>query len=111
MAIKLGATGITFQDNSVQTTAGGPVTTQYAIGSYVMGRPLNSTNYNNDTLAGSSLYIWQPGGMISESSYMGGAGGSSAYLDLISVGSWRCVSRAYGDGSSKASPGLWVRYA
>ena len=110
MPLKLGATGITFHDNSVQTTAGGPVTTQYAIGSYVIGRPINMTNYNNDTLAGSSLYVWVPTGVYSEGNLTTLSGIPSAYLDLINIGSWRCVSRAYGDGT-RAAAGLWVRYA
>lgn len=128
MAIKLGATGITFHDNSVQTTAGGPVTTQYAIGSYVLGRPQNTTNYNNDTIAGSSLYAtfnsvagdpesglgaaWA--GYLARQNNSGNYNGTHIASSLVNTGSWRCVSLAGGPGSPSgngATPGLWVRYA
>ena len=122
MAIKLGATGITFQDNSVQTTAGGPVTTQYAIGSYVFGRPQNtSTTYNNTTIAGSSLYAgsyqygWQnESGTIWYPYYP--STGSGMVASLVNTGSWRCVSVSsgginVGGGNYLAISGLWVRYA
>jgi hypothetical protein len=129
MAIKLGATGITFHDNSVQTTAGGPVVDQYAIGSYVLGRPQNSTSYNNSTIAGSSLYAtnnayannvafespytgWLPYSV----SYGGGARETYAQQSLVNTGSWRCVSLAGGSNNSGTytsygNVGLWVRYA
>ena len=129
MAIKLGATGITFHDNSVQTTAGGPVTTQYAIGSYILGRPANITSYNNSTIAGSSLYATP-----AQTVYMSGYNESpydarwstivSSNLPftgemLINTGSWRCVSIALGGRPYSSGPnyddkvlaGLWVRYA
>jgi hypothetical protein len=121
MAIKLGATGITFQDNSVQTTAGGPVTTQYAIGSYVLGRPLNNTSYNNSTIAGTSLYAagsqsntrWDSEGQAMTFIVNNGSGNS-----LVNTGSWRCVSIAPGNGINSGlggdgfgQLGLWVRYA
>ena len=120
MAIKLGATGITFQDNSVQTTAGGPVTTQYAIGSYVMGRPLTPTvSYNNSTIAGSSLYATSPTsvarnnyneiGQFQDTNF-GAFSNTTGGVSLVSTGSWRCVSIAYSNGTESV-PGLWVRYA
>ena len=126
MAIKLGATGITFHDNSVQTTAGGPVTTQYAIGSYVMGRPANFTSYNNATIAGTSLYATTSNTFYSDtyretSVFAGWAGlatwfqglgsASGAWTSLVNTGSWRCVSYAGGGASDGGYPGLWVRYA
>jgi hypothetical protein len=120
VAIKLGATGITFQDNSVQTTAGGPVTTQYAIGSYVLGRPGNRTNYNDATIAGSSLYVTL-NAYITDPEDSGLRWANSLYNAnvprqlgsqlLVNTGSWRCVSQAAGDGSTIGTPGLWVRYA
>lgn len=126
MAIKLGATGITFQDNSVQTTAGGPVTTQYAIGSYVFGRPRDITNYDNSTVAGSSLYAsffpYLQGSDAEGGPFAGygfwpninvvgtGQQATTASSTLVNTGSWRCVSAAGGAGNTGA-PGLWVRYA
>jgi hypothetical protein len=124
MAIKLGATGITFQDNSVQTTAGGPVTTQYAIGSYVLGRPQNSTNYDNATIAGTSLYasfapyafnhIIEGVGFTGYTTYQATISGYGVMFtpgtSLVNTGSWRCVSLASGSGAFGAA-GLWVRYA
>jgi hypothetical protein len=126
MPLKLGATGITFHDNSVQTTAGGPVTTQYAIGSYVIGRPADFTSYNNTTIAGSSLYATGTSMNYNNNTegayadwYLGNFGnaGNSSFISLINTGSWRCVSiaGAYTLGGSPpkymTQSGLWVRYA
>ena len=120
MPLKLGATGITFHDNSVQTTAGGPVVDQYAIGSYVMGRPLNVTSYNNSTIAGSNLYAvgYQAvtASFDNESSILSfklpnNADGSGNFAtSLVNTGSWRCVSIAAA-ANSNGGAGLWVRYA
>jgi hypothetical protein len=125
MAIKLGATGITFQDNSVQTTAGGPVTTLYAIGSYTIGRPATANTVSVDTtIAGSSLYMTSMNASYAfqydENSNFQSQGffpipgiGNSSSQSVITVGSWRCLSTAYaisGEGT-RALPGLWVRYA
>jgi hypothetical protein len=103
-------------------------TTQYAIGSYILGRPQNTTQYNNSTIAGSSLYA------VGSLSYyrvnsteemasqwatslpntgnpppLGNLGG------LINTGSWRCVSGnargAVSGSNTYADLGLWVRYA
>ena len=120
-----------------QTSAGGGVTslngqtgaidntTQYAIGSYVMGRPANTTSYNNTTIAGSSLYAtWSPYGTVYNAegmTYTAGFGTIGAtngqyfsvgpYSSLVNTGSWRCVSIAGSTSGSASSPGLWVRYA
>jgi hypothetical protein len=120
MPLKLGATGITFHDNSVQTTAGGPVVDQYAIGSYILGRPLApSTQYNNSTIAGSSLYATSPTARAQnnfdeigqyQSTTFGAVSGGTETNILISIGSWRCVSVASSAGNV-GMPGLWVRYA
>jgi hypothetical protein len=113
MPLKLGATGITFHDNSVQTTAGGPVTTQYAIGSYVLGRPYNyTTGYNNTTVAGTDLYASASQGYVRNNE--GPASFESIGISLVNIGSWRCVSIAPQSGSganSNGGCGLWVRYA
>lgn len=97
-------------------------TTQYAIGSYVYGRPANaSTTYNNSTVAGSSLYAGSSQyGYISEHGnnwqpyYTGMGQGTTP--SLVNTGSWRCVSIssggiASGGGNYQATSGLWVRYA
>lgn len=142
MATRIHNTGITFPDSSTQTTAaaGGGVTslngqtgvidntTQYAIGSYVLGRPNNyTTTYNNSTIAGSSLYATGPTTYrnydISENIVMsdGWVGGTSlAVTSLVNTGSWRCVSIAGAgyrsnqgahNNNQNGIPGLWVRYA
>jgi hypothetical protein len=100
-------------------------TNQYAIGSYVMGRPQNTTSYNNSTIAGSSLYAsWFPFGSLfnSENSQTTNAygrwtvsvGNDGANLDAtsshVNTGTWRCVSIA-GASGSLGHPGLWVRTA
>jgi len=85
----------------------------YAIGSYIVGRPANSTNYAaNSTIAGSSLRTFPTCVVMDNSS-------NDAYLPYfntglgnigvtIGSGTWRCTSRAYGDGNNSTS-GLWVR--
>jgi len=99
-------------------------TTQYAIGSYIMGRPKNNTVYNNSTIAGSSL--WAVGaGMVyvnnseAPNAFVTIAATTSVYTGqnvatLINTGSWRCVSYAgivSTSGADGSLPGLWVRYA
>jgi len=90
-------------------------TTQYAIGSYICGRPLNLSAYNNSTIAGSSLYATLPGGYANYNAENGGYyftnhNGVSYNGTLINTGSWRCVSAA-GMSSLPNYAGLWVRYA
>ena len=99
-------------------------TTQYAIGSYVIGRPNNGNNYDNQTIAGTSLYVTSPTGFyinaINES-FSSPAQGFSALnsafsgSQLVNTGSWRCVSRTYGASNVPSydawGAGLWVRYA
>jgi hypothetical protein len=92
-------------------------TTQYAIGSYIIGRPNNaSTTYNNTTIAGSSLYAVS----VTVSAYNynseSGAQGYTAANSFVNTGSWRCVSISAGttivaSGTNLAYAGLWVRYA
>jgi hypothetical protein len=119
-----------------QTPAGGGVTslngqtgavvntTQYAIGSYILGRPFNyDTVYNNSTIAGSSLYAACTGTQVELSE--GVTQWANPYqttltnlVVLINTGSWRCVSIAgitsypsQPNGINKGWLGLWVRYA
>lgn len=126
MPTKIHNTGITFPDATIQTTAatGGGVTslngqtgaidntTQYAIGSYVIGRPLNITNYNNSTVAGSILYATTTNGNVGTNEQGQQTWGNTQLVSLVNTGSWRCVSISSGiSGQSNAFPGLWVRYA
>lgn len=93
---------------SVNGQTGAVVSTSlWSIGLVIMGRPPNNTDYQpGDTIAGSSLYSCSYGGQWNV--------GSSTFTGpppvLINVGSWRCVSNAYGYASAGLS-GLWVRYA
>lgn len=82
-----------------------------AIGSVVLGRPANSTNYAaGSTVAGSSLYATSPWTF-----YSGGwsaIGGTAAMTTLINTGSWRCISPAYQESTNGYGlSGLWMRYA
>lgn len=90
-----------------------PPTTLYAIGTYVTGRPQNTTVYAVDsTIAGSSLYatstpvFWTAGGWRTPTN----GASVSGVNTLVNTGTWRCVSPA---GSSPGDvayyPGLWVR--
>jgi hypothetical protein len=83
-------------------------TDQYAIGSYVTGRPQDVANYtNNTTIAGSSLYVTSlNNGTIARGSSTWSAGANQS---LINTGTWRCLGSAYGNGSTAGYPGLWVR--
>jgi hypothetical protein len=113
-----------------QTPAGGGVTslngqtgavvdtTQYAIGSYVLGRPANSTSYDNATIAGSSLYAVASGTAWARDFERSTSGFTNAYAVLINTGTWRCVSIAGGSnavgpppGATYSYAGLWVRTA
>jgi hypothetical protein len=101
-------------------------TTQYAIGSYVLGRPVNVTNYNNSTIAGSSLYASSTGVYVrqgvQEAAPFGPSFSGNNYTSTshVNTGSWRCVSIAAAGLSNysseysyeyQGSMGLWVRYA
>jgi hypothetical protein len=94
--------------SSVNGVTGAVVTTGlYAIGSFVIGRPANMTNYpGGSTVAGSALYSTLYG-----ANYTASGWNVAGWVEFINTGSWRCVSIAYGDGSSLGNPGLWVRYA
>jgi hypothetical protein len=91
-------------------------TSLYAIGSYVTGRPRNTSDYSaNTTIAGSSLYSVPVGGVY----YVGfgnfymyniGEGGSAYVGDThVNTGTWRCMSPATNAGSGSSASGLWVR--
>ena len=93
---------------SVNGVTGAVVTTGlYAIGSCVIGRPANMSNYaGGSTVAGSALYATLYG-----ANYTASGWNVAGWADLINTGSWRCMSMAYGDASTIGNPGLWVRYA
>lgn len=83
-------------------------TSLYAIGSYVTGRPQNTTNYTVDsTVAGSSLYSLPPGSWYSGSSFFTLGNNNPPLGVLVNTGTWRCVSPA--SFSTNAIAGLWVR--
>jgi len=95
-------------------------TTQYAIGSYVYGRPANFTTYNNSTIAGSSLYAVGSGDVSWTTDESSGntwklvsrnAGTGAFAVVLVNTGTWRCVSIAAVEGTSAGYSGLWVRTA
>jgi hypothetical protein len=98
-------------------------TTQYAIGSYVLGRPANFTSYNNSTIAGSSLYavssglIYRTNEGTNEWNAYNANNGATQATSLVNTGSWRCVSIAGQVNAPSPNytfvgwPGLWVRYA
>ena len=88
-------------------------TNLYAIGSYVVGRPANQTQYAaNSTIAGSSLYgtdtctfRFISGGVWKNN--VSGADVSSPAL--INTGTWRAMSVAGAIDGNYGFPGLWVR--
>ncbi len=81
--------------------------TAFAVGAYVMGRPQNTSNYNQgDTIAGSSLYMTAPNASY-DGSWSGGA------VVLINTGTWRCMSRCvqltFAGPSFAGVAGMWLR--
>jgi hypothetical protein len=86
-------------------------TSLYAIGSYISGRPQNTTDYApNSTIAGSSLYNVTIGVRWNGSAWADQYVGTNypASVDLINTGTWRCVTRAFGT-TNRGFAGLWVR--
>lgn len=103
-----GVTSVNSQTGAVVTT------TLYAIGSYIIARPANTTSYDvNDTLAGTSLYAISSGAMYGGSSWL--APNAAAYTSptpaLVNTGNWRCVSPAGVTSQGYGMGGLWVRYS
>ncbi len=125
MSVSLGSTGITFPDATTQTTAAGAGgvtslngqtgaitnTSLYAIGSYIIGRPANTSGYaSNATIAGSSLSATPSGAIYG--TYFQPRGGDGTNINSscpnVGTGTWRCVAPApsiNGEGLT----GLWVR--
>ena len=83
----------------------------YAIGSYIIGGPLNLTNYAvNATIAGSSLHSTSAGAVYTSGSVFNWANGNTLTngSTLVNTGTWRCVS-PLGTSTSLRPNGLWVR--
>lgn len=96
------------------TISTSPPTTLYAIGTYIVGRPSNLNDYvPNDTIAGSSLNgVTTPAYYTGTSFYIYNAqqgGARSTSTNNVGTGTWRCMSRAWGNSSDTAGSGLWVR--
>lgn len=109
-----GVTSLNGQSGAITNTS------LYAIGSYVTGRPANTTAYAVDaTLAGSSLYAIPTNAYRGASAFIAATSnttgtnpaGSTVTGILVNTGTWRCVSPAptvsY-DGACGLA-GLWVR--
>lgn len=101
-------------------------TTLYAIGSYTIGRPQNyTTDYLNQTAAGSSIYVWSQLASGTTPNYQYNTeNGSTIWTGysvqntnrgVIGSGSWRCLNGGgvYYNGINTRNGwvGLWVRYA
>jgi hypothetical protein len=118
VAVAGGVTSLNGQTGAITNTS------LYAIGSYIIGRPQNSTNYAADsTIAGSSLYSNMAGrnadiqvgcsptwGSVFVGQRNAGIAEILPTAVLINTGTWRCITQAVGDGCIAAS-GLWVRTA
>lgn len=96
--------------NSLNGQSGHIVNTElFSIGSVITGRPLNSTSYEvNSIIAGSSLYQMSSSSKLSNNIVFEPAGNFSYSSGNVGVGSWRCISMAYGTGTNSL-PGVWVR--
>lgn len=110
MPTTLRNTDILFNDGSTQSTAATTPTTLYAVGTYITGRPNNTTTYAaNSTLAGSSLYsITTTTYWSSSNGWTESINGSNYTPPSPGVGTWRCMSIARSD-SAFGMCGLWVR--
>ena len=98
--------GIQFADGTTQTTAAGGAPSALAVGSYIIGRPNNTNNYNaGDTIAGGSLFMAPPGSQYDGSFSDGGTS--------VSSGTWRCMSRnfqkVFAGPTYVGLMGLWCR--
>jgi hypothetical protein len=81
----------------------------YAIGSYITGRPQNTTGYAaNSTIAGSSLYSIYPQAYRASTTWADPVNGNTTAQVLINTGTWRCVTGSPTVGTV-GMVGLWVR--
>lgn len=123
MGIAVGPTIITFNDGTTQSTAAVAIpTAAYAVGTYIIGRPFDLTNYTvGSTVSGGNMYALSPGAYVDDNGYGSPYWSDGAYnRTLVGAGSWRCVSPAgqiyqYYNANqtypSRRYAGLWVRYA
>lgn len=89
-------------------------TAAYDIGSFVNGRPQNTTAYAaGATIAGSSLYATFPASAYTGTAWKDLSNSTipANCRELVNTGSWRCVTPAGNDGTPWGYCGLWVRYA
>lgn len=105
-----GVTSWNGQTGAVTSTAA------YDLGSFVTGRPQNTTAYAvNNTVAGSSLYATFPGAYWNPNDGTWKTGGNSGVpsngVVLVNTGSWKCVAPCGNNGNPQGWAGLWVRYA
>lgn len=87
-------------------------TSLYAIGSYVLGRPANTTQYDvNATISGSSLYSVSGPIYWSSTGNWSGPVSTNITATLVNTGTWRCMSIADSVGATTlyGLTGLWVR--
>jgi hypothetical protein len=105
--------GVTSVNGSTGAVTVSPPTTYAAVGTYIIGRPQNTTTYAvNSTIAGSSLYTCNPNANYSQLSESGDSWTAAAGETLINTGTWRCMSPAMGQtvaGGTIGFAGLWVR--
>lgn len=106
-AVSGGVTSLNGQTGAITNTD------LYAIGSYVLGRPKNTTTYSvNSTIAGSILYT-VPGDVHYVAAAVNNfavinTGGTSGFTQtLVNTGTWRAMATA--DGSTYYGSVLWVR--
>lgn len=94
---------------SLNGETGAITNTDYgAIGSYVNGRPANATTYVvNDTVPGSILFSASTTSTVYRTDTAVWTAGVNQ--NLVTVGTWRCVSAAGGAGGLSMFSGLWVR--
>jgi hypothetical protein len=99
-------------------------TNLYAIGSYIIGRPANTTAYGaNTTIAGSSLYSASAGFFLASAAtfiqFYPDQGDPFVYMgyrqiasNLVNVGTWRSLTPTNSESTTfgqLASNALWVR--
>jgi hypothetical protein len=84
-------------------------TNLYAIGSYISGRPQDTTNYAvNSTVAGSILYSTTLSGTYWNGSAWTSTAGSPNQT-LVNTGTWRCITGTGAISGAFVAVGLWVR--
>ena len=80
----------------------GASTTFDDVGTYIIGRPLNTSAYNTNTTASSLRSVGYPG------EYWNGSSWDISGTNTLMSGTWRCMSPAV-NAFSRGYLGLWVR--